>query len=288
MGVSALAYVTFDVADMPVWKDLYTRVLGMQLTERADGAVNIRMDDKRHRVTLYPSGKDRLRSAGWELPTAEALEDLVAALRGRGLDVTKGDPALCKERGVEMLYRFHEPYLSVETELIVGHHVANLAFVPTRGISGYKTQDIGLGHIVFHTHDVDGAVAFYRDVMGFRLSDYMAWDDISAIFLHCNPRHHSLAIMNLFADIPTGAFNHIMYEANSFDDVGYAYDIVRESGIPLIMDMGKHSNDFTQSFYIRTPGGYGIEYGANGRLVGPDWVVKNYDQPMLYGHRFVG
>lgn len=287
MAVTALTYVTFDVADLAVWKDLYTSIYGMQLMERTDGAVDIRCEELHHRISLYPTGRDGIRSVGWELPNAQALEALVARLRDTGLQVTAGSPDLCRERKVQMLYRFHEPFLSLETELIVAPLYPQHAFVPTRGISGFKTAGMGLGHVVFHTHDVDGAVAFYRDIMGFGLSDYMAWADIEAIFLHCNPRHHSLAIMNLCNNTRSGQFNHIMIEALSFDDVGYAYDIVRDRDIPLIMEMGKHSNDHMQSFYIRSPGGYGIEYGYGGREIGPDWEIRSYDQPMLFGHRMV-
>ena len=285
MGVSALAYVTFDMADPAYWQQLYTKVFGMQLIERADGVIDVRCDEMHHRITLYPSGVDKLRSVGWELPNAEALAALVADLRKRGLEVTQGDAALCAERGVQMLYRFHEPFCSLETELIVGQLSPQSAFAPTRGIAGYQTAGMGLGHVVFHTHDVAGAVNFYREVMGFNLSDYMGWDGIEAVFLNCNPRHHSLAIMNLCMGRSSGHFNHLMVEAKDYDDIGYAYDIVRDMGLPLIMDMGKHTNDHMQSFYIRTPGGFGIEYGFGGRRVGADWQVRSYDLPMLYGHR---
>jgi 2,3-dihydroxybiphenyl 1,2-dioxygenase len=285
MGVNALAYVTFDMADPAYWRNLYTRVLGMQLIERADGVIDVRCDEMHHRITLYPTGTDALRTVGWQLPNAEALDDLVARLRARGLDVTEGSAELCAERRVYRLYRFREPFLDVETELVLGQHSDRYAFVATRGIAGYRTGPLGLGHVVFHTHDVEGAVAFYREVMGFGLSDYMGWADAAAVFLHCNPRHHTLAIMNLCMGRKSGHFNHIMFEALDYDDIGYAYDVARDDRHPLIMDLGKHTNDHVHSFYIRTPGDYGVEYGWGGRLVGPDWQVCFYDQPMLYGHR---
>jgi hypothetical protein len=42
-----------------------------------------------------------------------------------------------------------------------------------------------------------------------------------------------------------------------------------------------------QSFYLKTPSGFWVEYGYGGREIGPDWEVRNYDQPMLWGHRMV-
>ncbi|WP_232281141.1 VOC family protein, partial [Novosphingobium nitrogenifigens] len=216
---------------------------------------------------------------------ADALEALVERLRALGHDVTEGSAELCAERRVYRLYRFREPFLDVETELVAGQFSDRYPFVPTRGITGYRTGPLGLGHVVFHTHDVRGAVAFYRDVMGFGLTDYMGWADAEAVFLHCNPRHHSLAIMNLCMGRTSGTFNHLMVEAQEYDDIGYAYDVARDKALPMIMDLGKHTNDHVHSFYIRTQGGYGLEYGWGGRLVGPDWQVRFYDQPMLYGHR---
>jgi 2,3-dihydroxybiphenyl 1,2-dioxygenase len=286
-GVSALAYVNFDVDDLGRWKGIYTDVFGAELVERLDGGVNVRLDEMGRRIGLYPCGREGVRSVGWELPNAEALTALVGRLKGMGHNVTEGSRELCAERGVEKLFRFHEPYLSVETELIVGQLSKKFPFRASRAIKGYKTEGMGLGHVVFHSHDLEGAVAFYREVMGFGLSDYMAWDDIEAIFLHCNARHHSLAIMNLCMGRQSGAFNHLMLEAQSIDDVGYAYDVVRDQQIPLLMEMGKHTNDHMQSFYILTPGNYGIEYGYGGRLIDESWQVRRYDQPMLYGHRVV-
>ena len=87
---------------------------------------------------------------------------------------------------------------------------------------------------------------------------------------------------------PAGVLHHIMLEAQSRDDVGYGYDIVRDKGIPVMIEPGKHSNDHMQSFYLRTPSGFWMEYGYGALLVGPDWEIKNYDQPMLWGHRMVG
>lgn len=284
-GVSALAYVTFDVADLPSWIDLYTKVFGMEPATRGDGSVVLRLDEMAQRISLFPTGRDGLRTVGWEVPNDAELEALVAGLGAAGLEVTRGDADLCAARGVEKLYRFHEPYLSLETELVLGQLSKRHPFVPTRAIAGYQTADMGLGHVVFHTHDVEGAVDFYTTTMGFAVSDYMAWDDIEAVFLHCNRRHHSLAIMNLCMGRQSGAFNHLMVEAADYDDIGYAYDVVRDANIPLIMEMGKHTNDHVQSFYIRTPGGYGIEYGYGGRRIDADWRVRSYDQPMLFGHR---
>jgi catechol 2,3-dioxygenase-like lactoylglutathione lyase family enzyme len=62
------------------------------------------------------------------------------------------------------------------------------------GISGYKTGNLGLGHVVYWVKDLAASVKFYQDIMGFSISDYIAWDDNDAVFMHCNSRHHTLAL----------------------------------------------------------------------------------------------
>ena len=285
MGVSSLGYVTLDVADMSAWLNLVTGVFGLEPKTREDGAVDLKMDEYHHRFTLYPAAVNNLRSVGWEMASPDELKSLVEALRARGIEVVEGDDALKRERRVRDLWRFHEPNLNLETELFYGPSACNVPLHPTRGISGYNTRGVGLGHIVFNASDPQATVKFYQEVMGFKISDYIIWEDKDATFLHCNPRHHTLAIMNEFGPLKGGDLNHIMIEAKSFDDVGYAYDVVRDKGYPIMLEMGKHSNDHMQSFYVFTPSGFAIEYGYGGRMIDSDWQIRTYDQPMLFGHR---
>jgi len=285
-AVSGLGYVALDVADMPAWLDFAQSIFGMQPLQRGDGAVDLRIDDQHHRFTLYPADSNGVRAVGWELADKAALEALVADLRARGIEVVQGSTALAGDRHVDQLYSFVEPNLNLKTELFIAPE-KGAQFTPSREISGYNTGGLGLGHIVFSAADPKAAVKFYQDLLGFDISDYIIWDDKDATFLHCNPRHHTLAIMNEFGPLKGGDLNHIMIEAKTFDDVGRAFDIVRDRGYPIMMDLGKHTNDHMQSFYVFTPSGFAIEYGFGGRHIGEDWEVKTYDAPMIFGHRMV-
>lgn len=286
MGVSSLGYVALNVADLGAWRDLLEQVFGLEPRERV-GAVDYRMDGYHHRFSLYPGTQEGVAALGWEMESIATLDALAETLRSLQVEVTPGSAELCAERKVKRLYSFTCPQIGVASEIYYGPLVSNTAFSPRRGINGYKTGNLGLGHVVFWVKDLAAADAFYRDVMGFNISDYIAWDDNDAIFYHCNKRHHTLALMQEAPGRPAGALNHIMLEATSLDDVGYGYDIVRDRGIPVMIEPGKHSNDHMQSFYLQTPTGFWMEYGFGGLEIGPEWEIKNYDQPMLWGHRMV-
>ncbi len=290
MGVNSLGYVALDVSDLDAWLDLATSVFGLEVRRRSGSpAIDLRMDEHHHRLTLTPGDRDGVAAIGWEVDTMARLGALVETLRSRQIEVTAGTAAQCTDRKVKALFCFTEPLIGVPTEIYFGPLASNTPFAPSRSITGYHTGGgLGLGHVVFWVRDLAAAIAFYTDVMGFRVSDFIAWDDNDAVFLHCNPRHHTLALMQEAPGRPAGALNHIMLEARSYDDVGYGYDIVRDKGIPVMIEPGKHSNDHMQSFYLQTPSGFWMEYGFGGRAIGPDWQIRTYDAPMLWGHRMVG
>jgi 2,3-dihydroxybiphenyl 1,2-dioxygenase len=286
MSVSSLGYIALNVSKLEAWLDLMTSVFGLEARRRRDSnVVDLRMDQYHHRLSLNPSKTDGIAAVGWEVGSMAELDSLAKTLRDRQIEVIPGSPELRAERKVKALYRFREPMIGVESEIYYGPLMSNTAFTPSRGIAGYTAGALGVGHIVFWVKDLKATMDFYTLVMGFKISDYIAWDDNDAVFLHCNPRHHTLALLAAAPGRPAGALNHIMLEATSLDDVGYGYDIVRDKGIAVMLEPGKHTNDHMQSFYLQTPSGFWMEYGYGARRIGADWVVKSYDQPMLWGHR---
>ena len=116
-----------------------------------------------------------------------------------------------------------------------------------------------MGHAVLMVTNIDTALAFYRDLLGFRISDYIR-KPITAYFLHVNPRHHSLALF----EAPHTGMHHLMVELYSFDDVGQGYDIALGEKDRIVATLGRHPNDLVTSFYMHTPSDILVEYGWGG------------------------
>src|SRR5437870_13892234 len=91
---------------------------------------------------------------------------------------------------------------------------------PCGSTSCLRTGRLGMGQAVLHVKDINDALPFYRDVLGFRLSDYMV-RPFNAYFFHANPRHHSIS----FIETGRSATHHLMVELYSLDDVGQCYDL---------------------------------------------------------------
>lgn len=166
-------------------------------------------------------------------------------------------------------------------------------FASPLGVPGFVTGAMGLGHAVLPAPHFDATDAFLRNVLGFELSDIFrvrftddpAEPEKRIHFLHCkNARHHSLAIMDLA--VPSGCI-HVMAEVDSMDEVGRALDRVVAQDVKLSATLGRHCNDHMISFYMKTPGGFDMEYGYGGLTV--DWAqhsVYEATRVSLWGHDF--
>ena len=104
-------------------------------------------------------------------------------------------------------------------------------------------------------------------------------------FMHCNnPRHHSLGLYQ--GEHPSGLI-HFMLEVVDVDEVGYGLDRALNADTHISASLGRHSNDRMLSFYMRTPGGFEVEYGCQGWQV--DWktfVPTTSEIPSFWGHKF--
>jgi 3,4-dihydroxy-9,10-secoandrosta-1,3,5(10)-triene-9,17-dione 4,5-dioxygenase len=77
---------------------------------------------------------------------------------------------------------------------------------------------------------------------------------------------------------------HLMVETATLDDVGRAMDRCARRGAPVSAGLGRHANDEMVSFYVKTPGGFDIEYGTGGRLVDDaTWVSRETTAISLWG-----
>ena len=70
------------------------------------------------------------------------------------------------------------------------------------------------------------------------------------------------------------------------DDVGQAYDLALMDREKIVATLGRHSNDFMTSFYIRTPSEFFVEYGWGGRDVDDaTWQPREVDTlASFWGH----
>lgn len=281
MEIRALSYVGVEATDLDAWAAFGTEFLGMPVVREGDDRLKLRMDERTYRIDVRRGTTDRLAWLGWEVSSAADLASLDRRLGGLGVPTTRGTADDCTDRGVVDLIRFDDP-AGNHLEAFYGQEADFRPIVLTRPMEGYLTDELGMGHAVIGVRNYRETFDFYVNALGFRVSD--TFKNFMA-FLHCNPRHHSLALVE--TDEP--GLRHIMLETRAIDDVGMAIDIAKKRG-ELTRTLGRHTNDKAVSFYVETPGGFEIEYGWSGmQLDDEDAIVRQLAGPTsLWGHELVG
>lgn len=292
--IRSLGYLRFEATDVPAWREYALKVLGMVEGRGAvDGALYLRMDDFPARLVIVPGDRDRLLVAGWECANAEGLQKIRHALDVEGVPYKEATAAQLADRRVDEMIVFADPSGN-ELEVFHGAALEHRRVVSPYGHK-FVTGEQGLGHVVLSTRDDAEALHFYRDILGFHLRDSMrlppqlvgrpadgppAW----LRFFGCNPRHHSLAFLPM--PTPSGVV-HLMMEVEHSDDVGLCLDRALRRKVPMSATLGRHVNDKMLSFYMKTPGGFDVEFGCEGLQVeDDDWIARESTAVSLWGHDF--
>ena len=280
MSIIALSYIGINSNKLDDWSDYSQKSLGMQLIDRGSKALCFKMDNQKQRFAITGDEGDGLSFLGWEVEKKSDLNLFASELENNKFEVTQGSKNLANQRFVEDIIYFYDPHGN-RIELVYKPMIDTDPFKPGRPISGFKTGACGMGHAVLHVKNINQLVPFYRDLLGFRVSDY-SFDPISLFFFHVNGRHHS------FAMIETGknGFHHFMVEYLSLDDVGQGYDLLQFQEGAIAYTLGRHTNDYMTSFYSVTPSGFFIENGWGGRIINPEkWVAHETNEgPSFWGH----
>ena len=263
MPLQALGYAGFGSAALDDWRQFGTGLVGLQAVERSSSLLAFRMDDRKQRIVIDRAMPEGARFFGWEVADAAALDALAARLEQAKVDVTAEPQTLADARRVRGLISFHDP-AGNRLEAFHGAEIDDTPFCPGRSISGFRTGPLGLGHAVLTVENLEPVMAFYVDLLGFGLSDYMQ-KPFRAYFFHINARHHSLAL------IETGrnGMHHLMVELFSLDDVGQSYDVAMTQEDRVSVTLGRHTNDLMTSFYAKTPSSFMVECGWGGREIEP-------------------
>jgi catechol-2,3-dioxygenase len=105
-----------------------------------------------------------------------------------------------------------------------------------------------LGHVAFHVNDVKRITQFYCDLLGFRVSDWMA-DYFS--FLRCGVDHHTINL------VETGSNRHFhtAFELRDWSHLQQACDTLSKSGYTQLWGPGRHGIGHNLFAYHRSPNG---------------------------------
>lgn len=287
----SLGYVVCGTKKLVEWENFALNILGLQVGKHVPGELlTLRMDSWQQRIVLEDGDEEDLRAVGWELRTETALDAYVEQLRAKGVVVEQAPQVQAWARGAEKLYITQDPN-GFAQEFFCGPMLANTLqpfHSPLLRGPGFKTGDLGIGHVLVRSANYAQSLDYYRQVLDLRLSDFIRGEArpgviANAAFFHsAGGRHHSLATTDVQLPRKLG---HMMVEVYDLEDVGMAYDRCRRAGLNFARELGHHANDKMTSFYVETPSGFALEYGCGGIVVDDStWTIRTYSQFSDWGH----
>jgi len=122
-----------------------------------------------------------------------------------------------------------------------------------------------LQHVVVASARFPAMMAFYRDVLGFLVSDTVHVDDgkgglgeVNVCFLRANEEHHSFAVFRA----PASASDHFACEAAGWDDIRRWADHFAALDVAIWWGPGRHGAGNNLFFMVKDPDGNNIEISA--------------------------
>ena len=283
-----LGYLVFEVRDFSAWDTFCRNVLGLQAPHwNGKGRCGWQVDESTQRIVTEEGPSNDLQAIGLECTDDAALDRALNRLTLNGVEFEEALSSLRLERRVKRLYLSSDPAGNV-IELFTQPEQSPRPFSSEAFPAGFRTGASGLGHVVLVARDLKAMETFYVDVLGFAVTERLATRvgpiDFRGTFLHCNERHHSLALF----DLPLKRrIHHFMLEAEDLSDVGRAFERTVRAKVPVSLGLGQHPDpDGTFSFYAATPSGFDFEIGSASHLIEPKaWQTQITHTTSSWGHK---
>lgn len=299
MGILRLSHVVVRVPDIELATAYYSEVVGLIETAREPEQVYMKCWDEHqhHSVILRYAPTYGLDRFGFKVEHLSDLDELAARVEAAGIPTERYEASELGP-GSGATVQFEGPS-GHTTELVWGMaQVGNLLPLTNpppepQGLVGIHPPR--LDHIFLMCEDVDGTTDFYTEVLGFRLTEQILADDGHQLvtFLERTHTPHDIA----FVTGPNGAFHHMAFWLDDWNEVRKAADICSYHGIPIDAGPTRHGATRGHGLYFFDPAGNRNEVYTGGYWADPDrtpvtWTEAEMGRAVFYyegvvDHRFM-
>ena len=233
--VLQLGYVALGTPDIEPTKHHYLQIMGMTEVERgADGSVYLSIGYNHHDLVLRPTDQKALLHVGFHLKPHVLVSDL-ARDRANSASPRPSRPTASPALPSWSKSRPQAASLSSSTR----------DCSPGSRLQAHRASPLRLGHVVIISPDGDKLIAFFKDFLGFVLTD-----DIAGIanFLTCNRDHH---VVNIVKAPELRGRSHRLRAPGELQH-GSAADALRAAGVSLLWGPSRNRGPQRGGLPLRT------------------------------------
>ncbi|QOL83010.1 VOC family protein [Pseudooceanicola spongiae] len=243
--ISCIRSVELGVTDIASAEAFYTSVWGLELIAREGDKVFLAATgDDICVLELRASHRTELRKTTFRAASDEAFAELHRRVSASGAVMLRDiEPVSGPCGGTHFVFR--EPQGTV-IEIVIGDM--------RKAATSDRTRAYRLSHVNFNSTNVADLVDFYRDVLGFDLTDRSGM----MAFLRCNSDHHAVVL----ADADVNGLNHIAFMMPDWEGVMLGAGRMRDNGYEIGWGVGRHGPGDNVFAYFVAPDGAVIEYTA--------------------------
>ena len=131
-----------------------------------------------------------------------------------------------------------------------------------------------IGHIVYFTPNPQRSVQFYRERLGFRLTD--SFENNKGAFARAQGSHDHHNLFFIGTEHMPASMHHIEFHVTDFNEVMVGGKKLTERGWQTANGPGRHVLGSNYYWYFKTPCGGAFELGADIDVVDDNWVPGDW------------
>jgi len=275
--VSEIRYVGYGVPDIEAERVFYSDVWGLKQVAEDRGMIYFAAEghDEPYVVRLRQTAEQRIDVIGLAAESRADIDELYAKVEAAGCRIIFAPKDLDSPGGGYGFRFFTKDGLTFEIS-------SDVARGSQRPLERWEGIPRNISHIVLHSPDHRAAVAFFVDVLGFKVSD---WLGDFMCFLRCNEAHHRVA----FLPGPP-CLNHVAYDMLSIDDMMRGIHRLKLKAVDIRWGPGRHTAGNNTFSYFTTPAGFAVEYTSElDQVDDASWEASVYTPaPMIMDQWGIG
>lgn len=289
-GILRLGHVDVAVTDLDLTTAYYTQVMGMEVTARTEDEVYLKCWDEEdhHSLRLRYAPRVGMDLMSFKVHHDDDLDELEGRVTRYGFPVERVSAGESIGQGQSIRFSTpsgHVMELVADVEKVGSRPRARLEVEDAEIFPRERIAPPRMDHTLVTAEEVGEATTFYRDVLGFRITEQLLDGNghQAGTWMERSHTPHDLAVVQG----PNGGLHHFAFWLDDWDEVRDAADVLAHNGIQVDVGPTRHGITRGSTIYFFDPLGTRNEVFTGGYRPDPDfptltWTGDNVGRAIFY------